>query len=242
MDGFTYNDIFETKGIEYLIIIGFFAVLIPFWLLLTKRVKISEAVNRIIGSLSMRSLRIPQGIFFSGNHTWAHLGKSGNATIGLDDLLLHITGEVSFGNLRKTGEKISKGELLGEISHNGNVLKILSPLSGEVVSVNPALLSDPASVSEDPYQEGWMYRIRPSDWIAETSTYRLADGASSWFEQELARFRDFLARQTMNISPETSKLILQDGGEISDHTLSELPPEVWNSFQADFLSRNDISK
>ena len=44
MEQFTYNNIFETKGIEYLLIIGFFLVLIPFWLILNKRVEIARQI------------------------------------------------------------------------------------------------------------------------------------------------------------------------------------------------------
>lgn len=242
MDGFTYNDIFETKGIEYLIIIGFFAILIPFWLFLTRRVRIAEKVRNAIGALTLRTLKIPQGIYYSGNHTWAHLGKTGEATIGIDDLLLHITGEVNFNNLRKPGDRISKNETLGEIEHEGNILKILSPVSGEIIDTNPALTSDPGIIAEDPYQNGWMYRMKPEKWVSETSTYRLAGDATKWFEDELARLKDFLARHSMNLSPETSKVVLQDGGEITEHILAELPQEVWNKFQDDFLSRTDIEK
>ncbi len=242
MEGFTYSDIFETKGIEYLVIIGFFAILIPFWLLLTRKVKIAETVRKALGAISLRSLRIPQGIFYSGNHTWAHLERSGFASVGIDDLLVHITGEVTFMGLKNTGDRIVKGEPMGIIGHNGSSLKILSPVSGEVLTVNPVLRNDPGSVSEDPYQKGWMYKLKPSDWVAETSSYRLAGDATSWFEQELARFRDFLARYAMGLSPESSRLILQDGGEISDHILTELPPEVWNKFQDDFLGTTDIVK
>ena len=41
-------------------------------------------------------LRIPLGLLFSKNHTWAHLEKSGVAEVGIDDFLLHITGDVKF--------------------------------------------------------------------------------------------------------------------------------------------------
>ena len=46
MDGFTYHNIFETKGIEYLAILAFFAILIPFWLLLNRQIKIKNKIKR----------------------------------------------------------------------------------------------------------------------------------------------------------------------------------------------------
>ena len=99
MDGFTYNNIFEMKGIEYLAIAIFFAILIPFWIILNKEVKTKQKVQRDLGNLTPYSLKIPQGLFFSRLHTWAHLEKSGLAKVGLDDLLVHITGEVKFSRI-----------------------------------------------------------------------------------------------------------------------------------------------
>lgn len=46
MDGFSYHNIFETKGLEYLAIVVFFAILIPFWMILNKQVKISKEIQK----------------------------------------------------------------------------------------------------------------------------------------------------------------------------------------------------
>ncbi len=54
MDGFSYNNIFETKGIEYLVIIAFFLILIPFWIKLNKKVKTTEHVQKTLESSHFR--------------------------------------------------------------------------------------------------------------------------------------------------------------------------------------------
>lgn len=239
MDGFSYNNIFETKGIEYIAILAFFALLIPFWILLNKRAAIARQIRKSIGVLTSAALRIPQGLYYSENHTWSHLEKSGVAKVGLDDLLLHITGEVKFKSIKKEGEMINKGDLLAEIDQNGKTLQILSPLSGEIVDTNPVLTEDPGVLNEDPYQKGWMYAIRPSGWVTETSDYYVAEEATTWIEKELAMFKDFLSISSWNRTAENALPILQDGGELRDHTLSELPSEVWQNFQEDFLSQTD---
>jgi glycine cleavage system H protein len=236
MDGFSYNNIFETKGIEYLVVIAFLALLIPFWLLLNKKVTLSGQFKKALGILTARSLKIPQGALFSHNHTWAHLGMSGIAHIGLDDLLMHITGEVKLSNLRNPGEKINKGDLLAEMDHKGKRLMIFSPVSGEITDTNTVLIGNPELLSGDPYGKGWMYKMKPTQWIAETKTYYLAEDATSWLGKELERFRDFLSRSAVLVSTESAQLILQDGGELKDHILSDLPVEVWHSFQKNFLN------
>jgi glycine cleavage system H protein len=236
MDGFSYNNIFETKGIEYLIIIAFLLMIIPFWIIINKQTRIPGKIRRAIGILSAGILRIPQGLFFSRNHTWTHLEESGTAKVGLDDFLLHITGEVKFSNLKKPGNFINKGELLADIDQNGKLLQIYSPLSGRVMNTNSMLYENPGVINEDPYGKGWIYKIKPSEWIAETDSYYLAEEAIAWSKKELERFKDFMAESVKKYSPETSMLILQDGGELRDRPLSELPNEVWQDFQKSFLS------
>jgi len=236
MDGFSYFNIFETKGIEYLAIIAFLALLIPFWVVLNKQVKITKQIQNALGILSANILRIPQGLFYSKNHTWTHLEKSGAANVGLDDLLQHLTGEVKFSNLKNPGEIINKGDLLAQIEQNSKLLKIFSPISGKILKTNLMLNESPEMLNEDPYEKGWIYKIKPSNWIAETNSYLLAENATNWATKELERFKDFLMVSMGKHSSELSMLTLQDGGELRNNTLSELPNEVWQDFQKEFLN------
>jgi glycine cleavage system H protein len=236
MDGFSYYNIFETKGLEYIIIISFLILIIPFWIIINKKASVKKQFQKALGILSSGLLRIPQGIFYSKNHTWTYLEKSGNAAVGLDDLLLHITGEVKFRHLHTSGNLIKKGEPLADLEQNGKILHINSPISGTVIAVNEALYDNNELVNEDPYGKGWVYRIKPSAWISETSSYYLADNAITWAKSELDRFKDFLSYSLKKYNPETSMVILQDGGELCDKPLSELPDEVWQDFQKSFLN------
>ena len=220
----------------------FFAILIPFWIILNKEVKTKQKVQRDLGSLTPYSLQIPQGLFFSRLHTWAYLEKSGLAKVGLDDLLVHITGEVKFSRILESGERIRKGDFLAEIVQKGKLLKVYSPISGEIIETNSILLNKPELLNEDPYQKGWMYKIKPMSWVADTHSYFLAEDASLWAKQELERFKDFLAQSLGKYSPDPSAVILQDGGELRDQPLSELPNEVWQDFQQDFLSNKVLCR
>jgi glycine cleavage system H protein len=236
MDGFSYNNIFETKGIEYLIIIAFLILIIPFWMIINKQSGAKVHIKRTPGILTASVLKIPRGLFYSRSHTWAHLQKSGNALVGLDDFLLHITGEVRFKNLKAPGDSIKKGEIMAEVIQDGKTLQISSPLSGEIDDMNLLLNETPVILNEDPYGDGWLYVIKPTKWIQETSSYFIADEAIAWSKNELSRFRDFMAESMKKYSPETTMVILQDGGELCDQPLSELPEPVWQDFQKSFLN------
>jgi len=236
MDGFSYSDIFATKGIEYLTIITFLVLLIPFWIFLNKQVEIKIKIQQALGFLSAGILRIPQGLFYSKNHTWMYMEKSGTAKVGLDDLLLHITGEVKFNHLKNPGETINKGDLLTEIDQNGKLLRIFSPVSGKIMNLNADINEKPGMLNEDPYGKGWIYKIKPSNWIGEAKTCYFAEEATNWSANELERFKDFLAVSMKNYASEPSMVILQDGGELCDHSLSAFSDEIWKDFEKEFLN------
>jgi glycine cleavage system H protein len=237
MDGFTYNNIFETKGIEYLAIIAFLVLLIPFWLLLNKKGRITNQIRKATGNLSSKILHIPQGLFFSKNHTWSFLEKSGTAKVGLDDLLLHITGEVKLIYLKNPDEIINKGDILAEIEQEGKLLRIISPISGKILHTNPLLNDSTGILNDDPYGSGWIFKIKPTNWVEETKSYFLAEETLKWATNEVERFRDFLALSMGKNSPVPVMDILQDGGELSANALSEMPGEIWQDFQEEFLNQ-----
>ena len=61
-----------------------------------------------MGVLTAQALRIPQGLFYNRNHTWSHLEKSGLARVGMDDLLLHLTGGVELEYLKEQQEQVKR--------------------------------------------------------------------------------------------------------------------------------------
>jgi glycine cleavage system H protein len=234
MNPFTYTNIFDTKGIEYLVVIGFLLLLIPVWRWLNLPVKEKNTAGALSGALSLSMLRIPRGLLFSANHTWSHLEKSGVARVGMDDLLLHLTGGVEVKFLKKQEEQIAKGEPVAMVLQEGKKLLIASPLTGRVVKTHDALLDEPSELKEHPY-ESWLFAIEPDQWQEETRAYHLADEAVEWTGRELDRFRDFLAEHAgSGMHP---KIVMQAGGELIDHPLQELGQEVWDRFQFIFLDK-----
>jgi len=235
MENFTRFDIYDTKGIEYLFVIGYLLLLIVFWNI-AKSPQAIKLYKKAIGTVSAKVLRIPQGIFFSRFHTWTHLGESGDAKVGLDDFLQQITGKIKFTRLKNPGELIEKGDLLTVIDQGGKQLEVYSPITGTIVDTNSLLTNDQEMIVGDPYESGWVYKIKPTDWVKETQTYLLADEAADWATKELDRFKDFLAGEAMKrYSSKPSMVLLQDGGEIRENVLSELPDDVWANFQEEFL-------
>lgn len=235
MDAFSYTDIFDTKGIEYLVVIGFLLILVPVWIWLNKPVQAVPGIARSVRGLSEAMLRVPLGLYYNRNHTWAFMEKSGTAKIGLDDMLLHMTGGVSVDFLKKEGEKITRGEPIAKVSNGGRELKIASPVTGRISMLNQEVSLTEGLVNADPYGKGWLYRLRPEQWKEEVQDCRLDEDAMEWTRQELARCKDFLVNASSSAASAKPQMVLQAGGELTDFPLSEMPREVWIKFQEEFL-------
>jgi glycine cleavage system H protein len=232
MDAFSYTDIFDTKGIEYLVVIAFLLVVIPVWFALNRPVKEKVALHRSASGLSAGILKILPGLYYSRNHTWAHLEKTGAARIGLDDLLLHLTGGVSVEFLKKEGEKVREGEPVLALKKEDKSLLIKSPMSGDVLKVNHRAAQNEGLIHDDPYGKGWLMQLKPWNWRSESVEYYLDKEAEKWSEQELLKCKDFFAEAVAGTHDQP---VLQAGGELIDFPLSEMPEEVWKQFQKKFL-------
>jgi len=235
MDGFSYVNIFETKGIEYIVIIVFLLMLIPFWIILNKKKEIVVEIRKAIVLLSSKIKSSPQGLYYTNNHTWTFMERSGAATLGVDDLLMHVAGDVRLNFLKSPDDEIKKGDLIAVAEHQGKQLGIFSPISGKILKTNFSLQEQTGIMREDPYGNGWLYSVKPSAWKAETQDYYLAEDAKSWLTKEMERLRDFMAVKLSRYAPEHAHIVLQDGGELSENLLDEMPEEMWQDFQKEFL-------
>jgi len=235
MDAFTYTNIFATKGIEYLIIIAFLILIVPFWQIITRPV-VRQKIKQIVGILSEKVLKIPRGLNYSKNHTWTHISKSGEVQLGIDDLLGHLLGEVEVKTLYNSGDAVKRGDRIAELRQGEKSLDLVSPISGKLLNYNSSLISNPDLLNKEPYEKGWLANIEPEAWTKESSDFISGSEAVEWENREFLKFKDFMAVTAHKLAPEEEKIVLQEGGEIVDNPLTELPQEVWSEFQKKFLN------
>jgi len=100
---------------------------------------------------------------YSKEHEWAEPESGGHARIGITQYAQEQLGDVVYLDLPKPGARVQQSRKLGEVESVKAVSDIFSPVSGEVVEVNTALQKQPELVNQDPYEKGWLLRIRLSD-------------------------------------------------------------------------------
>jgi glycine cleavage system H protein len=104
----------------------------------------------------------PDGLKYHPEHDWARV-EDGEATLGITWFAQDALGELVHYEAPDEGSTISKDESYGEVESVKAVSDLITPLSGEVLAVNPKVVDAPETVNDDPYGEGWLVRIRLSD-------------------------------------------------------------------------------
>lgn len=100
---------------------------------------------------------------YLSSHEWARLEEDGTVTIGVSDHAQDALGDVVFVETPEVGTTLAAGDEAGVVESVKAASDIYAPVSGEVVAVNEALEDAPETVNESPYDEGWMFRVKPSD-------------------------------------------------------------------------------
>ncbi|MGP0102330.1 MAG: glycine cleavage system protein GcvH [Solirubrobacteraceae bacterium] len=112
----------------------------------------------------MAQASYPAELLYHPEHDWARIDEgSGLATLGITWYAQDSLGEVVFFEAPAVGTTLTKDEPYTEVESVKAVSDVVAPLSGEVVEVNQAVAENPGMINEDPYGEGWLVKVRPSD-------------------------------------------------------------------------------
>ena len=106
---------------------------------------------------------VPDDRRYVESHEWTTTDVDGAVRVGVSDFAQDELGDVVFVELPDEGETLSKGETFGVVESIKAVSDLYAPLSGEVTAVNEALFDRPELVNEDPYGDGWLLELEPSD-------------------------------------------------------------------------------
>jgi glycine cleavage system H protein len=107
---------------------------------------------------------VPDDLLYTPEHEYvARSADSAVIRVGITDYAQGELGDVVFVRLPKPGEQVSAHQSFGEIEAVKAVSELYSPVSGEVVEVNPALDGDSGIVNRDPYGDGWMVKLKMSN-------------------------------------------------------------------------------
>jgi len=117
---------------------------------------------------------IPAELKYAKTHEWVRL-TGDVATIGITDHAQHELTDIVFVELPEKGRKLKAGEACAVVESVKTASDIYSPVSGEVVETNPAVVKDPALINNDPYSGGWFFKVRLTPPTQQTGLLSAAD-------------------------------------------------------------------
>ncbi len=106
---------------------------------------------------------IPSELKYASTHEWARLEEDGTVTVGISDHAQEQLGDVVFVEHPEIGQDVAAQQEAGVVESVKAASDIYAPLTGTVVAVNDALEDTPELVNQDPYGDGWFFRLQPSD-------------------------------------------------------------------------------
>lgn len=107
-------------------------------------------------------MNFPTNVKYTNEHEWIRI-EGEEAYVGITDYAQSQLGDIVFVDVTTEGETLEKGDVFGSIEVVKTVSDLFIPVGGEVLEINPALEEYPELVNKDPYGEGWLIRIKPTD-------------------------------------------------------------------------------
>ena len=107
-------------------------------------------------------MNIPSTLKYTKDHEWVKIDGE-MATIGITDFAQHELGDIVYVEIESIGEMLVSEEVFGSVEAVKTVSDLFMPLTGEVLEFNTALEDAPEAVNEDPYESGWIIKVKIDD-------------------------------------------------------------------------------
>lgn len=126
---------------------------------------------------------IPSDLLYTSSHEWVKDEGDDTVTIGITDHAQELLGDLVFVELPEIGDNIEAGGEAGVVESVKAASDIYSPVSGEVIEINEDLNDSPELINEQPYDAGWIYKIKLSN-SAEMDDLLNEDGYTAVVEAD----------------------------------------------------------
>jgi glycine cleavage system H protein len=227
MEGFTYVDIFATKGIEYLLVISVLLLFIPFWRMVSRPATAIYEAENIVPAIG-EWFHLPEGdVYYHQGHSWA-IPESGDVVrVGIDDFAQKLVGKIDAIKFPQIGSQVAQGEKAWSLLVGSKSIDMLSPVDGKIVDINESLLSSPESISKDPYGQSWLMKVQVPKISANLKNLLSGGLARKWMEGVREKL---LARMNYNLGA-----VSQDGGVPVNGIARNLDREGWDEIAKEYF-------
>ena len=220
----------QARQVEYIIaLVGLFGF-IAFWRLLqAPKVKAEQIRERAMGVAErFAGFLAPANVLFHPGHAWARVDGVDTVTVGMDDFAAKLLGSADSISLPKSGSRVKQGSLGWGFKTDSRVIHMLSPVEGQVVAINPAVADSPGAAFDDPYGNGWLFKVKSNNLTPGLKNMIPCSMVREWLEN---------ARQTIAGHGLAAGLapLCADGGEPVRGIAKAVDPEGWDDLAREFF-------
>ena len=107
--------------------------------------------------------KVPADLKYAKSHEWVKKLPDGTVLIGISDYAQGSLGDLVFVEVPKVGRKLAAGEACAVVESVKAASDVYAPIAGEVVEANPKLVDAPETLNTDPYEAGWLWKLKPAN-------------------------------------------------------------------------------
>jgi glycine cleavage system H lipoate-binding protein len=173
------------------------------------------------------AIQVPISSFLHRGHTWVALENAGRVRLGLDDFSQKVFGAVTKISLPKIGQQIKANQPFLTLGRQRKKAEVLAPLDGVIEAVNPKIRKNPGLAHDDPYGEGWLFIVTPSNLKGDLEKMLFGQCNIAWIESETHRLLGMLKAK--------AGATLPSGGTLIDDVFGNYPELGWTCLVHEFL-------
>jgi glycine cleavage system H protein len=107
--------------------------------------------------------KVPADLKYAKSHEWVKKLPDGTVLIGISDYAQGSLGDLVFVEVPKVGRKLAAGEACAVVESVKAASDVYAPIAGEVIDANPKLVDAPEILNTDPYEAGWLWKLKPAN-------------------------------------------------------------------------------
>ncbi|RMF94935.1 MAG: glycine cleavage system protein H [Candidatus Schekmanbacteria bacterium] len=136
---------------------------------------------------------MPDELYYHTEHSWARV-EDGNVRVGMTDFFQQQAGAVVYVDLPDEDDDVEAGEVCGKIQTRKWIGKLVAPVGGTIIEVNEEVNEDNTLINKDPYNEGWILLIEPSNLDEDLGNLIHGDKVEEWIKSEIKRAEELKAQ------------------------------------------------
>lgn len=164
------------------------------------------------------------------SHAWAALEDDGRVRVGLDDFSQKLLGRADEVRLPEIGKVYFQSHICTTTFREGKRSSFEAPVDGAVEAINPLVRQNPGLVHDDPYNDGWLFLVKPTNLQRNLENLLYGRESVIWINEE--------AHRLLNLIETQAGVILPDGGAIVDDVYGNYQELGWRPLVKDFFEQN----